>query len=91
MPAPAKSGAHLQSCHQTISHERHEDMCFHPGLNLMMNGANIQIALEAFEGGLNIRELGVSLPEHFRFLRFQAGAQKIMTIEFFRLLELLGS
>ena len=46
----------------------------HPGLNLMMNGAYIQITLEAFECGLNICQLGISLPEYFRVLRLQARA-----------------
>ncbi len=36
-------------------------------LNLMMNGPNIQVALEAFEGSLYLGQLGISLPEHFGY------------------------
>src|SRR6266403_1170322 len=47
---------------------------------LMVKGANTQFALHRFEGGLDLRQLYVALPQYRRILPHQIGAQQIVTI-----------
>src|SRR5690242_2968658 len=47
---------------------------------LMVKGANAQFALHRFEGGLDLRQLYVALPQYRWILPHQIGAQQIVTI-----------
>src|SRR5258708_37441606 len=47
---------------------------------LMVKGTNTQFALHSFEGGLDLRQLYVALPQYRRILPHQIGAQQIVTI-----------
>src|SRR5258708_39268456 len=47
---------------------------------LMVKGTNTQFALHSFEGGLDLRQLYVALPQYRRILPHQLGAQQIVTI-----------
>jgi hypothetical protein len=56
---------------------------------LMMNGANSEIALERLEHGLDLRELNVAFPEDLRVVCRYIGSQQVVTVTQLGLVELL--
>ena len=79
----------FQRHQQTVSEERHQDVCFHAMAELMINRTQAQFALQGLESGLDLGELDVTFPEHARIFPGQIRAQQIMTITQFRLAEFL--
>src|SRR5216683_4412466 len=48
---------------------------------LMVKRANAQLALHRFEGGLDLGQLYIALPQYRRIFPHQIGAQQIVTIQ----------
>ncbi len=57
-------------------------------LELMIDRPDAQLALQAFKGRLDLRELHVAIPQHCGILSDQVGAQQIVTVSQLRLFEL---
>jgi len=64
----------LERHHQAVGKECDEDVCLDSVFQLMMNGANSEIALERFEHGLDLGELNVAFPEDFRVVSRYVGS-----------------
>jgi len=62
---------------QTIGQEGHEDVRFDAMFELVMDGTQLEIVLEILEGGLDLDELDVELPQLSRVAITQIGAQQI--------------
>lgn len=52
-----------------MAYEGHNGMGLYARLNLMMDGPNIKVALEAFGGSLYFGQLGIALPGNFGIVR----------------------
>jgi hypothetical protein len=60
---------------QAVGHEGDKDMGFDAMLELMVDGAQLQIVLEVFERRLDLRELDIEPPEILWVSPTQIGAQ----------------
>jgi hypothetical protein len=65
----------LQRYRQAIRQKRNHDMGVDPMLQLMIDGANAQLALQTFERRFDLHQLHVTIPQHRRIFRHQVGAQ----------------
>src|SRR3954447_21439935 len=70
----------MQSDVQAIGEEGNEDMGLNAPFELVVDWAQIQIVLHGFEGGLDLDELSVELPQVGGILPAKIGAQKITTL-----------
>jgi hypothetical protein len=64
---------------RAVSDKGDENVRFNPLLELMVDRADSQIALEIAEGFLNLGQLDIKLPELSRIDSNQIGAQQITT------------
>ena len=78
----------LQRHRQAVGQEGNQDVRVHPMLQLMVDRANAQIALQTFEGRFDLRQLHVAIPQHGRIFRHQVRAQQIVAVTQFGLFQL---
>jgi hypothetical protein len=65
----------LQGDLQTVGQERQQDVRVGAVFELMMDGADAQVALERAKGGLNLRQLHIPGPQDGRVFGGQVGAE----------------
>ena len=65
---------------EAVGHEGCEDVSFDAVLELMEDGPQLEIVLEVLEGGLDLDELDVELPQPGRLVAAQIAAQEISAV-----------
>jgi len=58
----------------------HQNVRFHSMFQLMVYRTNTQVALQAFEGRFDLRQLHVSIPQYGWIFGYQVRAQQIVAI-----------
>ncbi len=66
----------LQRHLKTVSQKRNQDVRIYAMLQLVVNGANAQLAFQTTEHRLNLRQLHITRPQHGRVFAADIGAQR---------------